>query len=1051
MYFKWVATIALAALAMVGNYLSFEIFPGIDLLFGSIAAFVALRLFGIGPGCLVAFLGATVTYFDWGHPYSVVVFTLEIAVVGLLSKRTDNLVLADAVYWLLLGISTVVLFYAGFMGVATGSAIYIALQQTVNGVLNAAVAAFLLEIGRVYVPAIRRRLSPVSFRTLMSYLVVGIIMGASTLFVLAQTHAAYARAITGMNTAMNLLANWADYELNEADGDEAPVRAAYQERVSNVLSRLDGRNFPLSNVAVGVVYSDGQVSSIAGILRSTSGSGQIVEGLSGVTQWEPPGDLPEVLRARERVYVVRTASQFVPSEREIVVEISAAPLIDLLEAGGRGALALLASILLGVLIFSRLLTNGATRQTEQFVRMSDGLLDNIMQGRPSPKISKTGITELDAIGGVLHSMSLQLARTFGEQQELTITLEDRVRQRTSELELLSQVAKQTTNAVVVTDTCGKVTWINEACTRLTGFCLEDMRGKAPGEVLQKVPPPEAILENMRHGIRNTQGFHVEVVNSKKDGTPYWVEISCSPIFDKAGIHKGFIAIESDVTERRKTSQALQESVERLNLATTMANMGIWTYDSATQTVEWNDENSCLHGIPQAAEDKYERWENAVHPDDLRVIMPLLRSSQPDDEVDLEFEYRFLHPELGERLISSRVKVTSVTKDGSLCYTGTNLDMTDIRKASQQLQHAAAKTAAILDNALDSIITIDGKGQISSFNRAAEAMFGYPADEVMGENVSILMSAEHSGHHSNYIQSYLKGRKPRMIGQVTEIEAKRANGDVFPVELAVSESTDETGAIFIGILRDLTERHKIDRMKSEFLAMVSHELRTPLTSIQGTLHLIKAGIFGDLDPRGQKLVGSSLDNAEALGGMVDEILDLEKLTSGKLEVHVGQVHLKDLLTRTINSIQPYSDKFSVHVKLDNAVPDVSVQADLSRSIQVLTNFISNAVKFSPVEGVVRVRATQNNGSIRVSVVDDGPGIPEDKHGMLFQKFSQLDASDSRKHRGTGLGLAISRELMESMGGQIGFFSAEGEGATFWAEFPISVKAKQKPQRDDQKVK
>lgn len=585
LYFNWIATIALAALAMVGNYLSFEIFPGIDLLFGSIAAFVALRLFGIGPGCLVAFMGATVTYLDWGHPYSVVFFTLEIAVVGLLSKRTDNLVLADAIYWFLLGIGTVVLFYAGFLGVATDSAVYIALQQTVNGVLNAAVAAFLLEVGRVYIPAVRRRLPPVSFRTLMSYLVAGIIMGASTLFVLAQTHAAYERATTGMNTAMNLLANWADYELKEAGGDAAPARAAFEDRVSNVLSRLDGRNFPLSNVAVGIVHSDGQVAVIAGTLRSTSGTGQIVEGMNGMAQWEPPGDLPEVLRARERVYVLRTTSQFVPSEREIVVEISAAPMIDLLEAGGRKTLALLASILLAVLIFSRLLTNGATRQTEQFVRMSDGLLDNIMQGRPSPKISKTGIMELDAIGGVLHSMSVQLARTFGEQQELTITLEDRVRKRTSELELLSQVAKQTTNAVVVTDTSGKVTWINEACTRLTGFCLEDLRGKVPGEVLQKVPPPEEILENMRHGIRKVQGFHVELVNCKKDGTPYWVEISCSPIFDKAGLHTGFIAIESDVTERRNTSQALQESVERLNLATTMASMGIWTYDGATQTVE----------------------------------------------------------------------------------------------------------------------------------------------------------------------------------------------------------------------------------------------------------------------------------------------------------------------------------------------------------------------------------------------------------------------------------------------------------------------------------
>ncbi len=1032
---KWLMTFALATLAVVGNYFAFTIFHGVDFLFGSIAALIALRIFGIGPGCFVALVGATVTYFDWGHPYALIIFTLEIAVVGFVSRRVDNLVLADAIYWLFMGVGGVMLFYTMLMGLSAESAAYIALKQAVNGMLNAVLAAFIMELGRVYIPAIRRRLPSVHFRTVLFYFIAVVVMGSSTIFVFAQTQAAYKRAVNGMNTAMNVLVFWADRELEENDGDEDRTRIDFQDRVRLVLSRLDSRNFPLSEVSLGIVYSDGQVSTITGDLRSVYGEGQIVTGQHGVAQWVPSETTPDLLRARETVYVVREPSQFAPSEREIVVEISAAPLIDLLEASGRRTLILLAIILVGIMALSRILTHGLARSTEQFVQMSDELLASIMRGSLPPKMSKSGIIEMDAVGGVVDDMSIQLAHTFREHQDLNQTLEDRVKLRTSELDLLSQVAKQTTNAVIVTDTQGKVTWINEACSTITGYNLEEMLGKTPGEVLQRAAPSYEILENMRQALVKTQGFHVELVNHNKDGTPYWVEIRCNPIFDKAGNHTGFIAIENDVTKRRETSLALQETLDRLHLASLMANMGVWSYDSATQTAEWNDQNAVMHGIPQTVENKYELWEEGVHPDDLATMTPLLRGAKPDD--DVKFEYRFMHPAMGERLISTRVRVTSVEEGRSRRYTGANLDITESRKVNQRLAQAAAKTAAIVDNALDSIITIDSNGYITSFNRAAEDMFGYRAVEVIGENVGILMSTEHSDRHSDYVAAYIKGREAHMIDQVTEIDARRANGEVFPIELAVSKSMEETGPVFIGIVRDLTERKKIDLMKSEFLAMVSHELRTPLTSIQGTLSLVKAGIFGKLDPRGQKMIGSSLDNAETLGVMIDEILDLEKLSSGKLEVYVEQVNLSDLLNRTIDTTQPYSNKFSVHLSLDKPVPEMSIQADPSRAVQVLTNLISNAVKFSPTDDVVRVQATQNKGYMRVSVIDNGPGIPEEKHDMLFQKFSQIDASDSRHNRGTGLGLAISRELMDSMGGRIGFVSAKGAGSTFWAEFKISA--------------
>lgn len=1032
---KFIAILVLAALAVVGNYFAITLFHGIDFLFGSIAALVAVRIFGIRAGCFVALVGSTVTYFDWGHPYAIIIFTFEIAVVGLLSRRVGNLVLADAIYWLFVGFSTVIFLYSTFVGVPAESAIYIALKQAVNGMLNAVLAGFIMELGRVYVPTLRRALPITSLRTVLFYSMAVVIMGFSTTFVLLQTKFAYEGAVNRMNTAMSVLASWADSELESNDGDENLTRNVFEERVSSVLSRLDSNNFPLSGVSIGIIYSGGRVGILSGNLRSINGEGTVVVSQHGVNQWIPASNSSSMAREREAAYVLRVPSVVAPSEREIVVEISAAPLIDILEDRGRMSLILLALILGAITVTSRFLTHGLTTLSNQFVQMANGMQTSIMQDSPMPKMSNVGIVELDAIGGVVRQMSGQLARTFREHQDLNHTLEERVQRRTSELEFLSRIIKQTTNAVVVTDTFGKVTWINEAFSKMTGYHWEEILGKTPGEVLQKGHPPEEILENMRQGILKIQGFHVELVNHTKDNRPYWVEVRCNPIFDKEGNHTGFIAIQNDVTERHETSLTLQRTLDRLDLASSLASMGVWSYDTSTQTVNWNDKNSIMHGIPQTAENKYELWEENVHPDDLSAMSTLLHNAEEDD--DIEFEYRFMHPESGERLILCRVHITSIGKDGSRYYTGANLDITEARQTTQRLANAAAKTAAILDNALDSIITIDSKGHITSFNHAAETMFGYRANEVIGKNVNILMSEQFSDRHSGHIAAYLKGREARMIDKVTEIEAKRANGDVFPIELAVSKSVEESGIVFIGIVRDLTERRKVDLMKSEFLAMVSHELRTPLTSIQGTLSLVKAGIFGELNQRGQRMVGSSLENAETLGLMVDEILDLEKLSSGKLEVFVEQINLSDFLKRTINTTQSYSDKFSVKLSLEKPMPEVSIQADPKRAVQVLTNLISNAVKFSPTGDVVRVEAKQNKDYVRVSVIDNGPGIPEDKHDLLFQKFSQIDASDSRSNRGTGLGLAISRELMDSMEGRIGFTSAKGAGSTFWAEFRIDT--------------
>ena len=1028
-------TLALAALAVVGNYFAFNLFQGIDFLFGSIAAFVALRLYGIRSGCFVAFIGSIVTYYDWGHPYAIIIFTLEVAVVGLVTRRIENLVLADAIYWLLLGVGGVTLFYSVFLGTSLESAVYIALKQSVNGMLNAVIAAFLLEVGRFYIPTVRHRLPAIPLRTLLFYFVAVIVMGSSTAFVLVQSRSAYNRAVSGVNTAMTLLAFWADHELKQTDGNVEQLRREFDNRVSPVLSSLSKINFPISAVSIGIVYPDGQVSSVTGDLRSTSQDGRVVIGESGVYQWEPAGEMPNMLRAREMVYLVRKDSLLAPTAREIVVEISAVPLTKLMESAGRRALGILALILLAILSLSRALTHGLTSPTRQFLKISEGLLENIKQGRPPPKFSSTGIIEWDSVGALVGRISLQLADSFREQKDLNATLDYRVKQRTQELELLSQVAKQTTNAVIVTDTEGKVTWVNNACTELSGYSLSELRGKTLGETLQKVPPPPEIREDMCYAISKVQGFHHEIINHTKHGTPYWVEIHSNPMFDAKGNHTGFISIENDITRRREAEFALEDSLAQLRLATSIANIGVWTYDNTDKALEWNDKNYELHGIPQTVYNKYEVWESAVHQDDLEAMRHLLRNAKEDRDHVVEFEYRFTHPELGERIISSRVQVVSVKTDGTRSYIGTNLDITESRKSKERLEQAAAKLAAILNNALDSIITTDKSGKITSFNSAAQKMFGYSVDEAVGRDVAMLMPNSEAKHHPGHIFSYLNGRDARMIDRVTEVIALRANGEEFPVELSVSKTMDDSGIIFIGIARDLTERNKIDRMKSEFVATVSHELRTPLTSISGALALLRGGAAGEIPEKGHKLLDTAMRNSQRLTRLIEDLLDIERLTFDRMNFDFEVYPIDTLLKQALESNDQYAGRKNISLELKEPVPDVSIRVDEGRFVQILSNFISNAVKFSPQGERVCVDVTLDGDDMICTVTDSGPGIPDTFRERLFQKFAQVDSSDSRNTDGTGLGLAISKELAINMNGSVGYETARDGGAQFWVRFPV----------------
>jgi PAS domain S-box-containing protein len=354
--------------------------------------------------------------------------------------------------------------------------------------------------------------------------------------------------------------------------------------------------------------------------------------------------------------------------------------------------------------------------------------------------------------------------------------------------------------------------------------------------------------------------------------------------------------------------------------------------------------------------------------------------------------------------------------------------------SDALAHRELQLRAILDTAVDAIITIDKSGLIEAVNPAVERLFGYSPPELIGQNVSILMPSPHRERHDGYLSAYERTGQRRVIGVGREVLARRKDGSSFPADLAVSQLELGEGRRFTGVIRDLSERRRIEQLKDDFVSTVSHELRTPLTSLRGSLGLVASGVTGELPPQARAHIQMALSNAKRLGRLISDVLDLEKIRSGRLDSRRNVVRLSTLIEQAIAVNDAFAASYQIRLELDGDLPDVDVVVDEDRLNQVLSNLIANAVTFSPADWPVEVSVRVGAARVRVSVRDYGPGVPEQFRARIFQRFAQADSSNRRSKAGTGLGLSISKSLIEGMNGQIGFEAAEGGGTRFFIELP-----------------
>ena len=362
------------------------------------------------------------------------------------------------------------------------------------------------------------------------------------------------------------------------------------------------------------------------------------------------------------------------------------------------------------------------------------------------------------------------------------------------------------------------------------------------------------------------------------------------------------------------------------------------------------------------------------------------------------------------------------------------------RALMELEDLALRQRAIVENAMDGIITINPSGSIETVNAAAMRMFGYHPEELDRRDVGILMAHQPAiGEAAEGLKDLDLENQPE--GAAVEMLARRSDGSEFPVEVAITAAVLNDGLRYISVIRDITERKRVEQLKSDFVATVTHELRTPLTSIGGALGLLKGGGGGALNERAQRLITIAHDNANRLIRLVNDILDIEKIESGKMPFDIREIDLKAAVSASIEANRSYAAKFGAHISLSAPMTPTLVSADRDRLEQVFTNLLSNAAKFSPPEGTVRVTISPNGPFFRVTIADEGPGIPEEFRDQVFAKFAQADYASNRAKGGTGLGLSIVREIVERLGGEVSFETEIDKGTRFHVDL-LALKA-QKP--------
>lgn len=585
--------------------------------------------------------------------------------------------------------------------------------------------------------------------------------------------------------------------------------------------------------------------------------------------------------------------------------------------------------------------------------------------------------------------------------------------------------------------------VNQALCEIVGYSNQELLETD----FQTITHPDDLTTDLNyvHQLLNNEihTYQMEKRYFHKQGHIVWVLLSVSLVRDLQNQPLYFISQIQDISKRKQAEAALKLSEERLQFALEASRDGLW---------DWNIETGEVYHSPRYLEMlgydtretgelgiNIQSWEQLIHPDDRPYVLEHLNAHLQDAATQYALDYR-VFTKTGEwKWVSDHGKVVARDAQGQpLRMTGTYRDISERKQAEANLKASEARFRSLSEASPIGVFMADAEGQNVYTNPRAQEICGYSFEEALGDGWRRFV-------HPDDLKTVLEGWTSDALKQdgsvYEEIRYVGKDGTVHHygrVQIVPILESDGTPIAYMGTIEDITQQREINRMKTEFISVVSHELRTPLTSMQAALDLLAEKIIDPASEEGETIIQIANNGVEHLVRLVNDILDLERLDSGKVRLEKRPYNTAQLMATAVAQMQGMANQAGVMLHATSEAFEIIADPDCL--LQVLTNLLSNAIKFSPAGSTVwlSVESQPENEAafLRFAVRDQGRGIPARQLETIFERFQQVDTSDSREKGGTGLGLAICRTIVEQHGGRIWVESRLGQGSTFYFTLPVA---------------
>ncbi|MFZ3005188.1 MAG: ATP-binding protein [Phenylobacterium sp.] len=615
---------------------------------------------------------------------------------------------------------------------------------------------------------------------------------------------------------------------------------------------------------------------------------------------------------------------------------------------------------------------------------------------------------------------------------------------------LAQIARATSNGTILLDAAGRIDWVNEGFTAITGYALNDCRGLTPCALLESPhTDPEAIAA-MRAHIAAGEGYRAEVQLQDRRQRQFWIDLDVRPTHDAAGVHDGFVSVQTEVTSAKQLETRLKATSTSLRSAGHLARLGGWEVDLRNGVVRWSREVQDMLGRSERVENSGSTLEIYPETERDRVRTYIRQAMQTGERI--EFESPMITPG-GEDLWFRIVGEPEMVDGKCVAIHGAMQDITAQRQAHAELLESERFSRGVIDGVAAMLTVIDETGAIVAANQAFRSRGAELTESIvypLGRNLFDVLSnlpGNHGKALDRGLRGILSGKAQSFIrayqavsGEWFRMTAARFAGEG-PVRCVVitqsiqdlKESEERLRELNVTLERARDEANAANDAKSAFLATMSHEIRTPLNGVLGMAQAMARDELPDIQRERLTVIRQA---GETLLALLNDLLDLSRIEAGRLELEDSTIDIEKLVEGAHATFTTLATEKDVSFAVSVAPEARGVWAgDPTRVRQIVYNLVSNAVKFTD-RGEVSVAVSVAAPHLVFKVSDTGPGIAADRLGALFQKFVQADASTTRRFGGSGLGLAICRELATLMGGDIEAASAPGQGSVFTVRLPLT---------------